>query len=319
MVEMMLQSTALWFKSIFYPKKNKKSLGNFPESTIRLKAKVKKVSYNNNEFSCLTSLLGNFEIYSFDKVKINTVNFIFVIIKKEKLFKVKMCADLKNVLEERIYLKLGTLGENVFSSSIEAKNYIKTKISNLKTSKGKPLEVIYPLDFDQRSEFCQGESIVKDLVQLFKLNNIKERFLDKIEIWKKDILIGGHRIILIYFKNSEGSQSEILKLHLILDNVAEEEHNSFGIRTNGNFIIQVKLIHNFKLEDYILELWKVYNNYRIEQDWIYCLNLIVFQYLTNYFTLLETNCQNFSKIIFEFAYLWEDYRDIMNNFYVKWI
>jgi hypothetical protein len=78
----------------------------------------------------LTSLLGNFEIYSFDKVKINSVNFIFVIIKKEKLFKVKMCADVKNVFEERIYLKLGTLGENVFSCLIEAKNYIKTKISN---------------------------------------------------------------------------------------------------------------------------------------------------------------------------------------------
>ena len=68
MVEMMLQSSALWFKSIIYPIRGKKSLGSFPESTIRLKKKVKKVSYNNNEFSCLTSLLGNFDIYSFDKV-----------------------------------------------------------------------------------------------------------------------------------------------------------------------------------------------------------------------------------------------------------
>ena len=319
MVEMMLQSTALWFKSIFYPKKNKKSLGNFPESTIRLKAKLKKVSYNNNEFSCLTSLLGNFEIYSFDKVKINTVNFIFVIIKKEKLFKVKMCADLKNKLEERICLKLGTLGENVFNSLIEAKNYIKTKISNLKTSKGKPLEVIYPKDFEKRSEFSEREIIVKDLIQLFELKNINERFLDKIEIWKTDILIASHRIILIYFKNSEGSQSEILQLRLILDEVAEEEDNSSGIRTRGYNRIKVKLMDNFNLEDYNLELSKHYHNYRIEQDWIYYLNRIIFQYMRNFYSLLKRNCQEFSEMIYEFANMWEDYRDIMNNFYVKWI
>ena len=319
MVEKMLQSSALWFKSIFYPIRGKKSLGNFPESTIRLKAKVKKVAYNNNEFSCLTSLLGNFEIYSFDKVKINSVNFIFVIIKKEKLFKVKMCADVKNKLEERIYLKLGTLGENVFSCSFEAKNYIKTKISNLKTSKGKPLEVIYPRDFEKRSEFKKGENIEKDLVELFELMNIEEPFLDKIEIWKRGVLIGGHRIILIYFKNSEGSQSEILQLRLILDEVAEEEDNSSGIRTRGYNRIKVKLMDNFNLEDYNLELSKHYHNYRIEQDWIYYLNRIIIQYMRNYYRLLERNCQLFSEMIFEFAYMWEDYRDIMNNFYVKWI
>ena len=104
-----------------------------------------------------------------------------------------------------------------------------------------------------------------------------------------------------------------------MDNVAEEEDNTSGVRTRGYNRIKVKLMDNFESKGYIIENSKVYNNYKIEQDWIYYLNRIIFQYMRNFYTLLERNCNEFSEMINEFAILWKDCRDIMNNFYVKWI
>ena len=302
-----------------------KYFGSFPIHTVKLLTNPRIIKldreYNIDYLKTLLEKEFSSAILYFHDIIIHNVKFVFFV--TGKYWKNKVNSFYFNPNQNSL-VELREFDNTEFYFFAYSKSFIKKRQDDLSLSPGKYLPIFTTRNRDSIRYFYRKKGImIEDGTKYESLGSFLETCffsktvsISKIHRLTKGML--GHDIVIYELFDSKNSKM-YLKFDLIINGMPD---SGSGLSLSSyNTFIRIFLSDTFtSINDYSTKFFKSFEDNPIElnHDLCYFINKAIHKYTDNIYKIESLNCKYFAEMMYEIPTNWINYREVMNNFYVKW-